>query len=174
MNNESSGCYVIDSAYNVVNMNETARSLYPKLKIGAKCHKCLMEIDEPCGPCPVAAGRKGPTTYTDPIRHISEIVDAVDIEVPEYGLCHALIFSTVEQDATFAATLPTNAEELKNLALIKALTVDYYDVFSIDLSVDSMILYRLNGKPVGADSVYGSDTSYAEGLEHYIEKYVLP
>lgn len=174
MNNESSGCYVIDSDYRVVNMNETAHKLYPQLKIGAKCHRCLMGIDVPCGPCPVAAGRKGPTTYTDPIRNISEIVDAVEIEVPEHGLCHALIFSTVENEAKFAASLPTNADELKALALIKALTVDYYDVLSLDLTSSSMILYRLNGKPLSADSGYNGEISYTEGLERYISKYVVP
>lgn len=71
MNHESSGCYVIDSDYNIVNLNNTAKKTYPQLEIGKKCYKCLMNLDAPCGPCPVAAGRKGPTTYTDPIRNIS-------------------------------------------------------------------------------------------------------
>ena len=64
-----------------------------------------MNLDEPCGPCPVVAGRKGPTSYVDPIRHITEVVDAVDIDI-DGGECHALIFSTVENEASFAATLP--------------------------------------------------------------------
>lgn len=82
MNNESSGCYVIDAEYNIVNVNATAKRIYPQIVLGKKCYACLMGLDSPCGPCPVASGRKGPTTYTDPIRHISEIVDAVDIDVP--------------------------------------------------------------------------------------------
>lgn len=174
MNNRSSGCYVIDAEYNIVNANETALSIYPQLKIGQKCYSCLMGLNEPCGPCPVNNGVMGPTTYTDPIRNISEIVDAVAIEIPSYGPCHMLIFSTVENEASFAATLPTSEQELKNLALIKGLTSDFYDVFSVQLRNSSLVLYRLNGKPLDPDSIYRGVMSYEEEMENYIQKYVHP
>lgn len=173
MNNQSSGCYVIDSDYNIVNMNDIAKNLYPQLTVGKKCYRCLMNLDAPCGPCPVANGVKGPSTYTDPIRHISEVVDAVDIDIEGKGPCHALIFSTVEEEATFAATLPTSAEDLKNLALVKALTVDYYDVFTVNLVNDNVTMYRHNGKPIASDSEFKQPKSYTEGLEEYISRYVL-
>lgn len=171
---DSSGFYLIDPEYNVISMNDTARNLYPGLKIGEKCYKCLMNLDSPCGPCPVVAGIQGPRTYTDPIRKISETVDAVEVPVEGHGLCHALVFSTVGIDAEFAATLPTSAEELKQLSLIKALTIDYYDVMSVSLSDGRMKLYRHNGKAVDLASVYGQLDSYLDGLENYIEKYVYP
>lgn len=173
MNNESSGCYVIDTDYNVINMNAIAKKLYPQLEVGKKCYTCLMELEEPCGPCPVARGIKGPKTYTDPIRKISEVVDAVDIEIEGHGLCHALIFSTVDQNAEFAASLPTSADELKTLALIKALTVDYVDVLSANIKDDRVTMYRLNGKALQADQVYKDYYSYQNGLDNYISKYIL-
>lgn len=172
MSHSSSGCYVIDSDFNVVNVNATAKALYPQLEIGKKCYTCLMGIGQPCGPCPVVHGRKGPSTYVDPIRNISEIVDAVDIDVEGIGPCHALVFSTVEHDATFAATLPTTAEGLKNLALVKALTADYYDVFSVSLSDGKMTLYRHNGKPLSADSIYKQIEFYEQGIENHIVHHV--
>lgn len=173
MSKNSSGCYVIDSDYNVVHLNETARKLYPQLQIGKKCYACLMGLDHPCGPCPVANGVKGPSTYTDPIRNISEIVDAVEMDVEGLGRCYGLVFSTIEKEAIFAATLPTTAVELRNLALVKALTVDYYDVFSADLASDQMTLYRHNGKTLNTDSIYRQIASYSKGTEDYIARYVL-
>lgn len=174
MNNQSSGVYVIDSEYNIINVNDTAKKVYPTLKVGEKCYKCLMGLDEPCGPCPVVNGVKGPTTYTDPIRHISEVVDAVDVNVEGYGECHALVFATVEEEAKFAATLPASAEDLRNLSLVKALTVDYYDVFSVNLNDGVMTLYRHNGKALGPDSIYKQITSYEQGIEDYIKHHVIP
>ncbi len=171
MNNESSGCYVIDAEYNIINVNSVAKKIYPQLEIGKKCYKCLMNLDEPCGPCPVVAGRKGPTSYVDPIRHITEVVDAVDIDV-DGEKCHALIFSTVENEASFAATLPTSAEDLKNLALVKALTVDYVDVLSVNLNDRNTIMYRLNNKPLDDSLKHKDNTPYSERIEEYIEKYV--
>lgn len=174
MGKSSSGCYIIDSEYNVVNVNAPAKKLYPQLEVGKKCYRCLMNLDHPCGPCPVANGVMGPTTYTDPIRNISEIVDAVQLDIPGAGRCYGLVFATVENEAQFAATLPTTAEELKNLALIKALTINYYDVFSVDLTSDNMTLYRHNGKPLDANSIYKQITSYSQGTEDYIVNHVLP
>lgn len=174
MSNNSSGCYVIDSEYNVLHVNAPAKKMYPQLEVGKKCYACLMGLDAPCGPCPVANGVKGPTTYTDPIRNISEIVDAVEMDVDGKGRCYGLVFATVENEAAFAATLPTTAEELKNLALVKALTVDYYDVFSVNISTGDMTLYRHNGKPLSADSIYKQITSYQQGIEDYIRNHVYP
>lgn len=173
MNKVSSGCYVIDSDYNIINANEPAKDIYPQLQVGKKCYTCLMGLKEPCGPCPVANGRKGPATYKDPIRNIAEIVDAVDIDIDGVGRCHALVFSTVDNEAEFAATLPTTAEDLKNLSLIKALTAEYFDVFSVKLSDGTITLYRHNGLPLNADSIYRQIISYEQGTEDYIANHVL-
>lgn len=54
MNHESSGCYIIDAAYNLVSVNETAQKRYPQLRVGEKCYCCLMGRDTPCDACPVA------------------------------------------------------------------------------------------------------------------------
>ena len=169
----SSGCYMIDGEYTLINVNETAKAIYPQLELGKKCYTCLMGLEEPCGPCPVKNGKKGPNTYTDPIRGISETVDALDLEIPGKGLCHALVFSTVGRRAQLAATLPTDTEDLENLALIKALTADFLDVFSVDLSAGRITLYRHNGQPLPAESVYRNIISYPEGIEHYIDQHVF-
>ena len=169
----SSGTYVIDSEFNIVTANETARSIYPQLKTGEKCYACLMGLDQPCGPCPVVNGVKGPRTYLDPIRHLSESVDAVEMDLEGYGHCYSLVFSTVGTAETLAATLPTSSEDLKNLALIEALTVDYYDVFSVDLENGELLLYRQNGISQGADSVYKAINDYEKAVTRYIDKDVL-
>lgn len=174
MGTHSSGYYLIDSEFNIVHMNDTASSIYPNLKVGEKCYKCLMNLDEPCGPCPVVAGIQGPRAYTDPIRHITETVDAVEVPLPGKGIGHALVFATVGSNAEFAATLPTDANELRNLALIKALTLEYYDVFSVDLESEQVTLYRHDGKAIDVTSVYNQKMIYSDAIEAYISKYVHP
>ena len=77
MSEKSSGIYIIDENYNVTNVNKTIMELYPSLEVGKKCYQCLMNLDEPCPPCPVANHVQGPQTYLDPIRNIYETVDAV-------------------------------------------------------------------------------------------------
>lgn len=91
----SSGTYIIDSEYHIVNYNETAATLYPMLRKGEKCHKVLMNRERPCEVCPVFHGIKGPKTYLDPIRHLYETVDAVEVPMEDGTTGHALVFSTV-------------------------------------------------------------------------------
>ena len=168
----SSGCYVIDADFNVINVNQTAKALYPRLEAGKKCYTCLMGLDAPCGPCPVVRGIQGPCVYRDPIRGIAETVDAVEAEIPGRGLCHMLVFSTVGDEAVYAATLPTMGESLKDLALIKALTDGFDDVMSVDLTADTATMYRHEGKPLDATSVHREIPDYSAGLARYIDKYV--
>ena len=172
MSEISSGCYIIDEEYNVLHVNETAAEIYPQLKVGEKCYKNLLGLDEPCGPCPVCRGIKGPRTYTDPIRGISETVDAVEAELPGHGLCHMMVFSTVGQRADLAATLPTSANELRDLALISALAVDFSDVFSVEVRSGQATLYRHDSRPVDGTAVYCRSVSYADELKKYAERYV--
>lgn len=174
MENISSGCYVIDQDYNVVNVNETAKQLYPQLKIGKKCHKCLLDLDEPCGPCPVAADIKGPRTYVDPIRGITESVDAVEIDISGHGLCHMLVFSTVGKREEYAATLPISTDELTNLALVKALTSDYADVFAVDMITEEVTVFRQNGKALynEYEASRQQGLNYVTEMEAYAKKYI--
>ena len=62
MSDTSSGAYVIDEDYAIVSFNDTIKGLYPQLEVGEKCHRCLMGLDEPCPPCPVANHVFGPRT----------------------------------------------------------------------------------------------------------------
>ncbi len=62
MSDTPSGAYVIDEDYTIVSFNDTITGLYPQLEVGEKCHRCLMGLDEPCPPCPVANHVFGPRT----------------------------------------------------------------------------------------------------------------
>ena len=173
MNSNSSGSYIIDKDYYVVNVNDAASKIYPQLKVGEKCYKCLMNFDEPCEQCPVKNNIKGPRTYLDPIRNMTEIVDAVEINSKEHGLCYALIFNTVGRSEDFAVTLPKTAAELQRLSLVKALTSDYLDVFAIDLNDESIIVYRFDGKEItDSNPLHEKFKSYSDSINEHIEKYI--
>ena len=122
MSDKSSGVYVIDKDYNIVSCNSTILELYPQLARGGKCYKCLMNLDEPCPPCPVAGHIHGPQTYLDPIRGIYETVDAVEMQLEDGSTGHALVMSTVGDKAMISAKLPKTQDELTKL-----LEHDYYD-----------------------------------------------
>lgn len=122
MSDKSSGIYVIDEDYNVVSCNDTILEVYPQLKKGEKCHRCLMNLDEPCPACPVARKIKGPQTYMDPIRKIYETVDAVDMVLENGRPGHALVLSTVGDRETISTLLPKSRHELNRL-----LEHEYYD-----------------------------------------------
>lgn len=173
MNEISSGCYVIDSEYNLIEMNDTAQSLYPQLELGKKCYQCLMGLDSPCGPCPVANGVKGPQVYRDPIRDIVEMVDAVELRQGENGPHYALIFSTVGMNAEIAATLPVSEDELKNLGLVTTLANEYFsDLFTVRVSDGSLSLLRQAGKSLEKNND-AQERFYEQENEQYISKYVL-
>ena len=101
---KSSGTYVIDAGYNIVNFNQTAKELYPSLAIGVKCYEALMQGNSPCATCPVAKGVMGPKRYVDPIRHSWETVDAVELPMPDGSIGHALVFSTSTENERAGAT----------------------------------------------------------------------
>ena len=115
MSSKSSGTYIIDENYNVIHLNDTIKELYPSLQIGKKCYQCLMGLNEPCPPCPVANHIHGPQTYLDPIRNICETVDAVDVNLDNGKVGHALVMSTVADSETIAAKLPRTKAELQKL-----------------------------------------------------------
>ena len=167
-----SACYIVDGEFNLISVNESAKAIYPHLEVGQKCHKCLMDLDSPCSLCPITNRQVGPRVYRDPIRGIAESVDCLELDYPGHGACHQLIISTVGEQADFSATLPTSQEGLQKLALVKALTVDYYDVFSVELSTDRMTMYRHNGQLLDESSAF-RNTLYSDGMESYINRYVV-
>ena len=170
MQGSTSGCYIIDADYNIVNVNEAAKIVYPQLEVGKKCYACLMALDHPCGPCPVAAGREGPNTYVDPLRNILETVDAVKIPYPGHGDCRAMVIGTMGENALLTATLPTSPQELLTLALVKALTVDNSDVYSVNIRKDTATMFRHNYQSAEPVQTF----TYTESNENYISTYVIP
>jgi diguanylate cyclase (GGDEF)-like protein len=115
MSDLSPGAYVIDDDYTIVSYNRTVKDLYPQIVLGEKCHKCLMGLDEPCPPCPVANHNYGPRTYLDPIRDIYETVDAVELMLENGRTGHALVVSTVGDAEVISAKLPRTDDELQRL-----------------------------------------------------------
>lgn len=115
MSDLSSGAYVIDDDYTIVSYNRTVKDLYPQIVLGEKCHKCLMGLDEPCPPCPVANHIYGPRTYLDPIRDIYETVDAVELMLENGRMGHALVVSTVGDAEVISTKLPRTDDELQRL-----------------------------------------------------------
>lgn len=132
--NKISACYVINDDFDVVNYNDVAKETYPSLIRGKKCYACLMDADGPCGGCPVVNDIKGPKVYLDPIRHIYETVDAINLPLSDGSIGHALIFSTTGEREAVSRQLPTTEKELRAL-----LNQHKYDRLTGDLSREGFI-----------------------------------
>ncbi len=172
MDNTPSGCYMIDEHYTIVSVNRVAKEMYPQLREGEKCYRCLGRVDAPCELCPVHGGRNGPNTYHDPIRGIAEIVDAVEVPLEGHGLCHILVFQTVGEKEELAATLPTSSAGLRELSFVKALTADYRHVFSIDMKTRKGYVYRRNGIQIEALEVFQHPIDYENVVRQCVERNV--
>lgn len=170
----SSGTYVIDSEYNIVNFNETAAALYPVLRKGEKCYKVLMNRDCPCDVCPVFNGIKGPRTYLDPIRHLYETVDAVEVPLEDGTTGHALVFSTVGEREQLAKQLPTDEKGLRLLGVINALSKDISGLYEVNRESRAVTVYRAEGKLIGAIEENQKVLIYEEAMEDYISHSVHP
>ena len=168
----SSGYYSIDSDYNIVGFNNSARDLYPSLKLGEKCYKCLMGLDSPCPPCPVANGIYGPKTYLDPIRHIYETVDAVETILPDGSTGHTLVFSTVAEGERLASSIPTGESSLRLIGAINLLATRYSVVLGVELQSNRISIYRQE-KLFGTLEIALSDNmTYDEAVAYLISRYV--
>ena len=96
MGKNASGMYVIDADYNIVSYNHAAEIIYPELKKGEKCYRCLLHNEESCESCPVVNGIEGPKNYLEPRRNVLRSIDAVEIPLESGEMEHAMIFSAAE------------------------------------------------------------------------------
>lgn len=80
MGKNASGMYVIDADYNIVSYNHAAEIIYPELKKGEKCYRCLMHEENPCAECPVVNGIEGPKNYLETKQKVLRSIDAVEIQ----------------------------------------------------------------------------------------------
>lgn len=174
MSTHSSGYYSIDVDYNIIGFNDTAREIYPSLKLGQKCYKALMGLDSPCPPCPVANGIHGPKTYLDPIRHIYETVDAVETVFADGTRGHALVFSTVAEGERLASTIPTGEGSLRLLGAINLLSFKYSTVFGVNMQSQKISVFRCQNLFGDSEPSLADNMDYSDVIDLMITKYVHP
>ena len=174
MSTHSSGYYSIDTDYNIVGFNETAKQLYPGLTLGTKCYKTLMGLDSPCPPCPVANRIHGPRTYLDPIRHIYETVDAVETIFSDGSRGHALVFSTVEEGERLASAIPTGENSLRLLGAINLLSTKYATVLGVNLQSQKASVYRCESLFGNREEQSLDDMPYDSVVNLLVSRYVHP
>ena len=172
MSTHSSGYYSIDADYNIIGFNDTAKDIYPRLQLHEKCYKVLMGLDGPCPPCPVANGVFGPKTYLDPIRHIYETVDAVEIVLSDGSRGHALVFSTVAEGERLSSAIPTGESSLRLLGAINLLSAKYENVFGVNIQSAKISIFRSENLFGSKDSRLHDNMEYKETIELIISKYV--
>ncbi|MDD6194416.1 MAG: EAL domain-containing protein [Lachnospiraceae bacterium] len=168
MSDRPSGTYVIDEEYRVVHFNNVVAESYPQMKVGEKCYKLFMDMDSPCPRCPVHNGVVGPHSYEDPMRHTTEMVDAVEVTLEDGRLGHAIVFNTLEEGQHTLTALPASEGEVRLLGVVNVLSSDINDLYSVNVETGKVTAYRTTGD---AEGIY-EKLQRGDAFDALIEAYI--
>lgn len=168
MSDRPSGTYVIDEEYRVVRFNQVVADSYPQMKIGEKCYKLFMDLDSPCPRCPVCNGVVGPHSYEDPMRHTTEMVDAVELTLEDGRPGHAIVFNTLEHGLHSLSVLPASEGEVRLLGVVNVLSSDINDLYSLNVETGKVTAYRTTGD---AEGIY-EKLQRGDAFDALIEAYI--
>ena len=152
MGKNASGMYVIDADYNIISYNHAAEIMYPELKKGEKCYKCLQCKEKPCESCPIVNGIEGPTNYLEPERNVLRSIDAVEIELGSGEMGHALVFSSAEATEETYRRITNDGENPRLLGIIDVLGKDYSNIYSVDRETRRVQVCRFKNHVLGGVS----------------------
>ncbi len=85
----TTGMYVVDKDYRMVNFNDMVKELYPNVEKGCYCYKALALRDAPCEICPLRADN---TLFYNPFRKEWISANAAEIDFPGAGKCYNVQF----------------------------------------------------------------------------------
>lgn len=151
--------YVIDHSYRVIYMNDLARELFPKGRVGTLCFESFRNRSKPCSDCPwkpesgEAFNQK--LIYSQRLNRWFEIL-SLETEWPDQGPC--VLFSSQEID-----------ESSKNLFFALTQEAAYDELFELNLATNSyQVLFSEENKFV-MPSLSGSlDTMFQDVVDHMI------
>ena len=170
MGKNASGMYVIDADYNIVSYNHAAEIIYPELKKGEKCYRCLMHEENPCAECPVVNGIEGPKNYLKTKQKVLRSIDAVEIQLESGELGHAMIFSAAEATEETYRGITNNGENPLLLGIINVLGKDYSNIYSVNCATHEIQVFRFHNPVLGgvSESLIREEP-YEKVVDIYIE-----
>ena len=170
MRKNASGVYVIDGDFTVLSFNLATGQLYPKLRVGEKCYRCLAGRDAPCPVCPVTSGQE----VQSPVGGSLETVDAVELQLPDGSVGHAIAFHSEERGQEALSRLLSSEEGERLLGVINVLGRDFVNIYSVDIRTQKIEIYRYRNAEVGVREAQQTDAPYDTARKNYIERNVLP
>jgi signal transduction histidine kinase/CheY-like chemotaxis protein len=153
--------YIIDKNHKILYVNDEFKKLYSDFEYGQPCYRVLGKVDKVCDVCPIFQEDNENIFYNDIAK---EWVKACVSELDWNGVdgCYAVITKTWHTDR--AEEIPEfikrdkaikfvadneqkkhHEERLSHIALIKALSRDYSNVFYVDLLDNTFEIYRCGG-----------------------------
>ncbi len=170
MRKNASGVYVIDGDFTVLSFNPATGQLYPNLRAGQKCYRCLAGRDAPCPVCPVTSGQE----VQSPVGGSLETVDAVELQLPDGSVGHAIAFHSEERGQEALSRLLSSEEGERLLGVINVLGRDFVNIYSVDIRTQKIEIYRYRNAEVGVREAQQTDAPYDTARKNYIERNVLP
>lgn len=173
MGKNASGMYIIDADYNIISYNQAMKRIYPGLKKGEKCYKCLMDQDQRCEACPVVNGIEGPKNYLEPGTNLLRSVDAMEVELKSGEIGHALVFSAAEATEDIYRGMTSDGETPLLLGIINVLGKDFTNIYSVDRMSHKIQVCRFDNRVQGGvEESLIRDDAYEKVMDLYIEKNV--
>ena len=170
MRKNASGVYVIDGDFTVLSFNPATGQLYPKLRVGEKCYRCLAGRDAPCPVCPVTSGQE----VQSPVGGSLETVDAVELQLPDGSVGYAIAFHSEERGQEEPNRLLSRENGNRLLGVINVLGEDYVNIYSVNILNQNVEIYRYRNTEAGVWEVLGSEHPYDTARRVYIQREVLP
>ena len=160
---KSSGVYVIDEDYVIVNFNSRARDIYPSLIKGEKCYRNLKGFDKPCAGCPL--NELGQRLYYDPIRNIYQYLDVVEIPLENGKNGNGIIFS--ELDEKKESSLDERSQKI--LGAYNAMARSITDIFYVSRKTGELQVYRSEVSMPDTEKSF----NYGMIIDYYVNNYVF-
>lgn len=170
MRKNASGVYVIDGDFTVLSFNPATGQLYPKLRVGEKCYRCLAGRDAPCPVCPVTSGQE----VQSPVGGSLETVDAVELQLPDGSVGYAIAFHREERGQEEPNRVLSRENGNRLLGVINVLGEDYVNIYSVNILNQNVEIYRYRNTEAGVWEVLGSEHPYDTARRVYIQREVLP
>ena len=83
------GMYIVNENFEILNINDTMKSLYPSVKVGDICYKAIALQECQCPVCPLM---QDDALFYNPLRKEWISANAAAIDYPGHGKCYNVQF----------------------------------------------------------------------------------
>lgn len=166
--NDDIGLIIVDKEHKIISYNEFALQNYPGLREGASTEECFRQMEDFLPDLIEESLNQGIHIHWNAYRKLYELVDVMELKIPGKGMCYAISFSSMQDESSLQEKYHEREEKSQYMSMIKALTEEYNDVYSLNLKNGQIKVYRFGGYSVNAREKISAGYGYREAMETYV------